>query len=61
MSLIFLNIKMEDDIDGVFEKLRARRGSALCDLSNDNKHDALLLGQSPKHVNAFSDLHGTSR
>jgi len=43
MVLILLNVKMENNIDRVFEKLWAGRGSVLGDLSDNDKHDILLL------------------
>ena len=44
MVLILLNVKMEDNIDCVLEKLRAGCGSVLGDLSDNDEHDILLLG-----------------
>jgi len=43
VALILLDIKMKDNINRVFEKLWAGRGSVLRDLSDDDEHDILLL------------------
>jgi len=43
VALILLDIKMKDNIDGVFEELWAGRGSVLGDLSDNDENDILLL------------------
>jgi len=57
MVLILLNVKMEYNIDCVFEKLWAGRGSVLRDLSDDDEHDILLLGKPAQDIDALSYLH----
>ena len=44
MIVILLHVKMKDNIDCVFEKFWAGRGSVLGDLSDDYEHEILLLG-----------------
>ena len=59
--MILLDVKMQDNVDCVFEELGACCSSVFCDLSDNDEHDILLLGQPPQDIDAFSYLHGASR
>jgi hypothetical protein len=57
---ILQNLQVEDDVNGVLEKLWPCRSFGLCHLSDDDEKNVLLLSQATQDVATFSYLRGTT-
>ena len=60
MRLISQSVEFQNDVDCVFQKLRAGGGFCFCHLSDNDQYEVSLLGEAAQDITAFSNLSSAS-